>query len=207
MSVHWEKRYQAGHHPWDKGQPAPPLVEALQTLRPTGRILVPGCGKGHDARALAGPGNQVWGVDLAPSAVQAARQQTRPGGSLAFHQGDVLNQTPGDLGRFDWIVEHTCFCAIPPRERSHYVRQMAHLLRPGGCLLGIFFLYPPAVSGPPFGALPQEVDQLFRPFFHLERRWSPGTSFAGREGAEEVRLYRRPTAFLSPHYRSCAKLR
>ena len=53
----WEARYQAGETPWEKGEAAPPLIELLGKLeKPAwgrGPILVPGCGFGHDVRALS----------------------------------------------------------------------------------------------------------------------------------------------------------
>ncbi len=50
----WEGAWREGRTPWDHGAPAPPLVEYLQqNVPPTGQILVPGSGGGHDARALA----------------------------------------------------------------------------------------------------------------------------------------------------------
>ena len=50
----WDRRYQIGDIPWEKGAPAPPLLEWLQACGPLhGNILVPGCGYGHDVRAIA----------------------------------------------------------------------------------------------------------------------------------------------------------
>ena len=50
----WENRYQTGDMPWEKGQPSPPLLELLGKPVDWGKgpILVPGCGFGHDVRAL-----------------------------------------------------------------------------------------------------------------------------------------------------------
>ncbi|MDP0499058.1 MAG: methyltransferase domain-containing protein [Verrucomicrobiota bacterium JB022] len=190
MSVDWDYRYRIGRHGWDKGQAAPPLVEWLRRHRPSGRILVPGCGRGHDAAALAGPQAEVLGVDISATAVRAAQARYgRPG--LRFALCDALHSPAARLGRFDWVVEHTCFCAIPPRERPAYVRRMAELLRPGGHLLGIFFLEPHVVTGPPFGVQPAELDRLFEPCFELVARWLPTEKFPEREDGEEVRLYRR----------------
>ena len=71
----WESRYQVGDMPWEKGQASPPLLELLE--RPVdwgaGPVLVPGCGFGHDVRALGVLGIPVVGLDLAPTAVAATR--------------------------------------------------------------------------------------------------------------------------------------
>jgi hypothetical protein len=52
----WEQRYETGDTPWEKGAPAPPLLEWLESRGSIrGDILVPGCGSGHDVRAIAAP--------------------------------------------------------------------------------------------------------------------------------------------------------
>jgi methyl halide transferase len=52
----WESAYVLGETPWDKGFASPPLSWFLQLGQwlPAGRVLVPGCGRGHDVRLLAG---------------------------------------------------------------------------------------------------------------------------------------------------------
>ena len=64
----WEKRYQTGDMPWEKGEPSPGLVDFLtaQPGMPRGTVAVPGCGTGHDVRAWAKAGFQAYGFDLAP---------------------------------------------------------------------------------------------------------------------------------------------
>jgi methyl halide transferase len=49
-----------------------------------GNILVPGCGSGHDARAIAAASQtaQVVGIDIAPSALDQARRFSRVGQEL-----------------------------------------------------------------------------------------------------------------------------
>ncbi len=52
--TNWEDRYLAGDMPWEKGQASPPLLELLGKSVDWGNgpLLVPGCGYGHDVRAL-----------------------------------------------------------------------------------------------------------------------------------------------------------
>ncbi|MDF5714063.1 MAG: methyltransferase domain-containing protein [Rhizonema sp. NSF051] len=73
----WEQRYQSLYTPWDKGEPTPGLLEFLSNHPLSGKILVVGCGYGHDVRALSQQGRQVVGVDFAPSAIFAARRRHR----------------------------------------------------------------------------------------------------------------------------------
>ncbi len=50
----WEQRFAAGDTPWDRGEANPQLGAwlAAGALKPC-RILVPGCGSGYEAAALA----------------------------------------------------------------------------------------------------------------------------------------------------------
>jgi len=52
----WESAYVLGETPWDKGFASPPLRWFLRLGQwlPAGRMQVPGCGRGHYVRLLAG---------------------------------------------------------------------------------------------------------------------------------------------------------
>jgi SAM-dependent methyltransferase len=190
----WENRYQQGQTPWDKSAPAPELKFLLDAGLLRGRVLVPGCGRGHDARAIvAAGGGEVVGLDLAPSAVRDARLLgTAPG--LSFEEGDLFQPPREWLGSFDWIWEHTCFCAIDPEDRARYATSTHALLRPGGRLLATFFIDPgldPGEAGPPFGVSKEELNRVFGPYFAVEGEWAPRACFSGREGREWIRQLRR----------------
>jgi SAM-dependent methyltransferase len=190
--LEWQRRYEQNDTPWDKGQPAPALIRYLQQNPMAGRILVPGCGRGHEARALAQQDNcSVVGLDLSPLAVaDATRLATDAGmgGSVNFVVGDFFQQPAEMKESFDWLVEHTCFCAIEPSLRADYVRSAAAALRPGGKLFGIFYLTPDVESGPPFAVTRDELTRLFELYFNLQQEWVPGEAFAGRENRELVRI-------------------
>ena len=160
----------------------------------TGRVLVPGCGSGHDVRALASnPLAEVVGIDLAPSSVLAASRYPRAGGER-YIAGNFLDAN--SLGPFDWIFEHTCFCAINPTSRPAYARAAAKALRPGGCLLAVFYRNPShgGVDAPPYGCSLPEVDRLFCAWFELVSEEENFETFAGREGREVLRCMRRNSA-------------
>lgn len=193
MPTDWEAQYQRGETPWDKGEPSPGLVDYLREHRVAGRVLVPGCGAGHDVRALARQGADVLGLDIAPSAVDAARQYPRLGGEQ-YEVGDFFNLPAGLCGTFKWVWEHTCFCAIDPQQRTAYVDSVHAALEPDGCLLAIFYLDPGNDSpdeGPPFEVSVGELDRLFLPRFELVREWMPSRTYPGREGREWMRLLRK----------------
>ncbi len=189
--VDWEARYQSHDTPWDKGCAAPPLIEWLETNDLCGKVLVPGCGSGHDVRAIANSGVEtVIGLDLAPSAIDSAGNQPRVG-SERYRLANFLSLPPELVGAFDWVFEHTCFCAIDPTLRATYVRAVAAALVPGGHLLAIFYLdVGERDGGPPFGTTREELDDLFGATFETLTESVPTRSYEGREGCELLRVLR-----------------
>ena len=162
----WDDRWARGDTPWDMAQPAPPLVRAVERgIVPRGaRVLVPGCGAGHDARFLAASGCDVTAVDISATALAKARALAEgEGARVAFVEADLF-ALPQELGTFDVVWEHTCFCAIDPSRRDDYVRAVAGALRPGGRLVGLFFDIRPE-TGPPFGTSAEEIRHRFAPHF------------------------------------------
>ena len=193
MPTDWEDQYRRGETPWEKGAPSPGLADFLALEPVHGRVLVPGCGLGHDVRALAGTADEVFGIDIAPSAVAAARA-VPPVGRERYELADLFALPSSWHGSFDWVWEHTCFCAIHPSQRAAYVEAVAGALRPGGRLLAIFYLDPGNDSpdeGPPFEVSIAELDRLFLPRFTLVREWLPQHAYAGREGREWMRVLTR----------------
>jgi SAM-dependent methyltransferase len=193
MPTDWEAQYQKGETPWDKGAPCPGLLDHLAAERVAGKVLVPGCGTGHDVRALAGQGAEVVGLDLAPSAIATA-QRFPAAGRETYELGNLFELAAHLRGAFDCVWEHTCFCAIDPSMRADYVRSVHAALRPDGNLLAIFYLDPGNASpdeGPPFEVSIAELDRLFLPHFDLLQEWLPQNAYPGREGREWMRLMRK----------------
>ncbi|MGC1479334.1 MAG: methyltransferase domain-containing protein [Chthoniobacterales bacterium] len=190
-SVDWEGRYQSNDTPWDKGFAAPPLIEWMEQNEFGGRVLVPGCGTGYDVREIARSGAYVIGLDLAPSAINFADAQPRIG-SERYRLANFLELPPEMVGAFDFVFEHTLFCAIDPACRPTYVRSAAASLAPGGKLVAIFFLdVGHGEDGPPFGTSRDELDALFDEQFEVLEESVPTRSYEGREGCELLRIYRR----------------
>jgi len=188
----WESRYQSGDTPWEKGYAAPPLMDFLVREILHGKVFVPGCGVGHDVRALSRKGAEVIGLDFAPSAIQRAQSFTAVGRET-YIEGDLFHLQGHYKNSFDWVFEHTCFCAIQVRQRPEYVRIIHGVLKDSGLLLAIFFMNPDleGKEGPPFPATKDELNTLFAPCFELQKEWVPTTGYPGREGRELMRLLRK----------------
>ncbi len=190
----WEGLYARGEDRWDIGGPSPPLVAVLARgeIGPPGRALVPGCGRGHDARMLAARGFEVVGVDFAPRAVREARREAAAAGvrGVRFERRDLFRLPRSYDGGF---FEQTCFCAIDPARRDEYARAVHRVLRPGGLLLGLFFDIR-TEEGPPFGTTPAEIRHRFvaSGLFRLEKARVPAESVAPRQGREWLAFLRKP---------------
>ncbi|NDV62288.1 methyltransferase domain-containing protein [Puniceicoccales bacterium CK1056] len=186
----WEGRWQSGHTPWDHGRPAPPFAEFVQNEgAPTGEILIPGAGSGHDVRFFAELGARVTGLDIAPSAIEVA-QARNPCPGARYMLGDILNPAPELHRQFDWVVEHTCLCAMEPKFWPAYAAAIPKLLRPGGHFLALFYRNPHDDAGPPFGIDEATIESLFEPRFSLLKAGVPKQAYESRAGREELRLYR-----------------
>jgi SAM-dependent methyltransferase len=192
MFTNWEQRYQDENTPWDLGQPAPPFVSLLQSSEAPqpGRALFPGCGRGHDALWFAENGFEVVGVDFAPSAIAAATATAQAQQLPAqFLQRDFFDLTPEYAQQFDYVVEHTCFCAIDPELRSAYVNVVRELLKPGGELIGLFFTHGRS-GGPPYGSTPADIRNYFTPSFTLQSLVPVTNSVPSRQGEEHLGRFR-----------------
>ena len=188
--TNWEERYQTGDMPWEKGDPSPGLLDFLNRNPglAKGTILVPGCGTGHDVRAWQRAGFATTGCDLAPSALRLATQRNKDADLPASYLlGDFLNDPA--TGAFDWLFEHTLYCAINPGRRDDYVQACLRWLKPRGNYLAVNYFIPDQ-DGPPFGTDREDIWQRFSPHFDLIEEWVP-RSYPNRTGLERMFWWRR----------------
>ncbi|ERN40553.1 thiopurine S-methyltransferase (TPMT) [Rubidibacter lacunae KORDI 51-2] len=192
-SEYWESRYLDGSTRWDLGQPAPPFASwlASEMALPLGRAIVLGCGRGSDALLFARHGFEVVGVDFAPSAIASATAAAaRDGIPATFLLSDIFALPQEFAGSFDYAIEHTCFCALPPTQRDAYVQLTRSLLKPGGELLAIFFTHS-RPGGPPFGSHPADIVRLFGRAFEILCLEPIAHSISVRQGEEHFGRLRR----------------
>ena len=153
----WNTRYHDHVTPWDAGKVPVELRQFAATLPARTRVLVPGCGSGHEVVFLALAGMDVLAIDFSLEAVEVARQHA---GALAdrIRQADFFAFDPG-AGPFEVIYERAFLCALPRKVWTRYAERMADLLAPQKLLAGFFF-YGGNPKGPPFGTSPQELHDL-----------------------------------------------
>jgi SAM-dependent methyltransferase len=160
----WSIRYALGRPTWDLGGPHPELVARLTDDPSLGvpddprRALVPGCGLGHDAEALAKTGWRVTAVDFAYGLESEVRGRFGPLG-CRFVADDALTFQDDEL--YDLLFDHTFFCALHPEDRPAFGDLARRLVKPGGRICSIVF---PAekqleAGGPPWGMTAGDLSQ------------------------------------------------
>ena len=131
------------------------------------RALVPGCGRGYAVAALAAAGFTTIGLEVAPSAVTAARDylNAQPGieGKWEMVEGDFFTHEPAQP--YDLIYDCTFLCAIPPDARAAWSETMGRLLSADGELVTLIFPVrePAFEGGPPYCMSPSLVRSLLEP--------------------------------------------
>jgi len=199
----WDERFQSGETPWDRGVANPQLDAwlAAGTLRPC-RILVPGCGSGHEVAALASAGFDVTALDYAPEALLRTRSRLAAANANAtLIEADVLAWNPDRA--FDAIYEQTCLCALYPDQWRRYADQLYRWLAPRGTLLALFvqLLRPGAahgsIEGPPYHC---DVNAMRALFPDLRWRWPrpPYPRVAHPRGFDELAVVLERSAQATP---------
>jgi len=169
--VDWAARYREADTPWDLGAAHPELrrllEEGLLAPSPGGdRALVPGCGNGHDARALARAGWRVTALDCVAGVDGALGSDLAAlGGELVVT--DALAYDGG--GAFALVWDHTFFCAIAPEQRRAWGKMVGRALAPGGAVQALVFPCdkPASEGGPPHGFAPEAMGAALGPGFRL----------------------------------------
>jgi SAM-dependent methyltransferase len=186
----WDVRYLGGMTPWD-GAGVPAQLELWLESRSTGaplKVLVPGCGAGHEVRAFAARGHEVLAIDFADAAIEAARRALGPL-ATRLRKADFFDF---EAAPFDLVYERAFLCALPRRLWPQWAARVAELLRPGGELAGFFYL-DDNDRGPPFGVSPQGLTDLLGARFELmeERAIPAAQSIPVFKGKELWQLWKR----------------
>ncbi len=157
--------------PWARASATPALVAWLNhvapdVIRPGARVVVVGCGLGHDVVEVENRGYDVVGFDVCESAIEWARRLHPPHQSR-FVVGDACDPPARLRRRFDLAVDVHTLQSVPPSMRETMARGMSELLCPHGALLSISHGRDESVpletiEGPPFPFTPEELTATMR---------------------------------------------
>ena len=144
----FEQMYQS-QAPWDTGRPQPAIVKLAEAGFVRGSVLDVGCGTGENLLYLAARGQEAWGIDFVPVAIERARAKAAERGIEAtFIVGNALELKK--LGRqFDTLIDCGLFHTFTDEERPVFVMGLAEVLRSGGWLHVLCFSdQEPGTEGP-----------------------------------------------------------
>ena len=195
--AYWDAQYRAKATGWDLGTVSPPIQELIDTIEDkNSAILIPGGGNSYEAEYLLQQGfTNITVIDIAPTLIEVLQQKFVDNPNINIILGDFFEHQ----GQYDWIIEQTFFCALPPTMRPKYVWKMHQLLAPKGKIAGLLFNRE-FEEGPPFGGDKVEYINLFSGAFTILKMDVCTNSVVPRANSElfielekntaaEVRLY------------------
>jgi SAM-dependent methyltransferase len=189
----WQRHYEENDLGWDLGQVAPPFVKLWQEEKlPLGKVLVPGCGRGHEVVFLAENGFDVTAIDFSSGAVtylkNALKKRNLEGRIL--HQ-DFFSLDESHEGAYDLVLEQTFFCAISPKQRRDYVLNVSRILKPGGILVGLFY-HTDEQGGPPYNTTREDIEMHFSKKFEIQELDKTSLSTEQRKDKEWLGILKKP---------------
>ena len=188
----WQRHYDENDLGWDLGQVAPPFVKLWEEGKlPLGKVLVPGCGRGHEVQFFAENGFAVTAIDFSAGAVtylkNALKERNLEGRVL--HQ-DFFSLDDTHDGVYDLVIEQTFFCAISPRQRQDYVLNVSRMLKPGGMLVGLFY-HTDKQGGPPYNTTREDIETHFSEKFKIQELYKTTLSSEQRKGKEWLGIFKK----------------
>lgn len=159
---YWSQRYENQQHGWDLGQISPPIKAYIDQLTDKNlKILIPGCGSGHEGSYLWKEGfRNVHMLDFSELALKMFMSNNPDFPKDQIHCSDFFQHEE----KYDLIIEQTLFCALDTNLRSKYAEHVASLLNDGGKLVGLLFNRT-FDAGPPFGGNQEEYSNYFNQHF------------------------------------------
>lgn len=168
----WQQRWVAKSTPWDLNGPHPETIKIIEILEKYSitpqNILIPGCGRAHDAIPFLSLKAKVTAIDLAPEAIVQAKTLYGRYSDIQFQAIDNTAFAQTHEKKFDLVFDRAMLCAIPLSSRREYIEQMHHTLVDGGLFVSIAFQkIRPEIEGPPFAVSEQQMFELMKDKFTL----------------------------------------
>lgn len=117
--------------PWDIGEAQPAVIALEKTGAFTGSVLDAGCGRGSNSLYLAERGHQVTGFDIAPTAIEDAKQRASARKlNASFTVADAVG-IDGLDGKFTTVLDYGLYHCLTDEKRRQYARALHHICEPG----------------------------------------------------------------------------
>lgn len=141
-TIYQRLRQQPARIGWDNAEQLSTNIASLETVvrwpqfPKLGRVLELGCGAGNVSIELAKRGFDVHGVDISPTAIEWARQNSlQAETACTFSVGNVLDLIEFPDESFDIVLDGHCLHCIIGVDRLKYFSNALRVLRPGGTVL------------------------------------------------------------------------
>jgi SAM-dependent methyltransferase len=167
--LYWDSRYKQNKTGWDIGYPSEPIKCYIDQLTNKDiKILIPGCGNAYEAEYLIQQGfNNIHLVDISETLVEKLNQTFKneiESGRIKITKNDFFELEES----YDLIIEQTFFCALEPKLRNQYAKQMQKLLSKKGKLVGLLFNFVFEDEGPPFGGSINEYKNILGKYLKIK---------------------------------------
>ena len=196
LPEYWENLYKNKKDAWDLGAVSPPLLEFFKhaSCPKTGRVLVPGAGRGHDALAWANRGHETLAVDFSQTAYTALTGLAEKHPKLSVLNIDLFELTPKSTQPFDIIYEYGCFNAVHPGRRDEYFEVWEKMLQPKGIVVALFYplIKSTSLDGPPHPTSEGELMARLDGVFDVAEKIIPKKSTPERAGKEQIWILKKP---------------
>jgi SAM-dependent methyltransferase len=172
---------------WDIGRPQRPFVHLVEAGLVRSPVLDLGCGTGELSMFLARQGFEVLGIDIAPTAVERAREKARwRRVDVDFLVWDALSlDRLAQVGlSFSTVLDSAMFHVLRDDERDRLVDGLGTVVRSGGlyCVLG-----DARRSGRDgYGITPEEIRRRFERTGRWSLEFGFRTLFERRHSANEA---------------------
>lgn len=159
----WNSFYEmvpADDVPWELGGPSFELTRSVKEgyIVAPSRVLDIGCGLGSQAIYLAKNGFEVFGIDIAASAIEKAKKLAMYNqAKVNFLQADAT-ALPFQADSFDVIYDRGCFHHLKVHEQDAYKNELTRTLTDGGTFILVVFAQLLAAT---------ELETFFAPSFEL----------------------------------------
>lgn len=217
-SERWEIMWNGGNHEYevkngdggslkpgqafDAGRSCPhlePFLKQKKHMLVDTTAVIPGCGRGYDVETFAKYCKEVTGIELAQTAVVAAKEYLGDKHDNAqVIQGNFLEDSGNIEVQYDVGYDYTFFCALHPDMRDNWAKAWSKTIQKGGILITSMFPVLPEDSrdqtGPPWPVWPDLYTEHLQKYgFTLEslEKVPHDGSHPGREGKEYLGVWKR----------------
>jgi 2-polyprenyl-3-methyl-5-hydroxy-6-metoxy-1,4-benzoquinol methylase len=135
----YKKRKVEGRQGWATQEQVDDYLSVLEKVLQTdyapksGKLLELGCGDGANSLWLAKKGYEVYGVDIAPTAIEWAKEKIKNQDIEAdFRIGNVLDLKEYEDKFFDLVLDGHCFHCIIGADREDFLKNVLRVLKLDG---------------------------------------------------------------------------